>query len=165
MSARAFEREHHFAHQTMIDAVAGTFERFPDRIADALAVEFLRQGMDLSGWLAEEYGGLSNYSMDEIYRVWRRLDRERFKDQFMIRPMPPFSPKPRNSSPMMEYIEVTAGSITGFSKKMKVPSVTVRRYARGVTKKMPEAVREAFDEIGYPFTDEMERLMGVWNQR
>lgn len=157
MSGRQFERNWGFAHQTMIDATAGTFEDLPERIATSLREEFNRQGMYLHEWLAEEYGGLSVHGIFEIYKVWRRFDRERYKDEFQLQPRVPGIYNP-GMSPGHLWIHDTGNTPTSTSKKLKVPPATLKRWLDGKTKEMPDSLRIALGAIGYPWINTLAAL-------
>lgn len=152
MSGREFERVYNFAHQTMIDATAGTFEDLPERIVLALAHEFEEQGLDLFEWLAEEYGGLSGYGIFGVYKTWRRFDREQYAEEFRIQPRK-VNWSTSEHSPGSLWILDTGNTPTSTCKKLKVPPATLRRWLSGDTIEMPGSLREALVAIDFPWTD------------
>jgi hypothetical protein len=64
---------------------------------------------------------------------------------------PPFSGSD-DVSPVAQFVKDTAGSLQGFCKLLKIPSITMTRYIRGETVRVPDALLEALEDVKYPHT-------------
>jgi hypothetical protein len=62
---------------------------------------------------------------------------------------PPFSGSD-DVSPVAQFVKDTAGSLQGFCKLLKIPSITMTRYIRGETSTVPDALLSALEDVKYP---------------
>lgn len=157
VSGRAFEREFGFAHQTMVNATAGTFEAIPKRIVDALAELCFARGVDMDDALFAHFGF---ENIQNAYQSWRFDERLKYKDLFQV--VPRFGTK--NFSPAFFYVKDTTGTQSQFAKKLKVPTASVMRWVSGATLSMPSAIEESLRDVGYPWISALIEGQACWVQ-
>jgi hypothetical protein len=74
---------------------------------------------------------------------------------------PPFEGDEK-TSPVACFVRDTAGSLQGFCKLLKVPSITMTRYIRGETVTIPQALLEALEDVKYPHTAALIDAQADW---
>jgi DNA-binding XRE family transcriptional regulator len=153
MSQKGFATKHGFGKMTMVYLESGMYTRVSDRQSIALGKECSEKGIDARNVLEELYG---TDSLNEAYLAWRSSDRKFRAPTVLAKVAPPFLGDDK-SSPVAVFVRDTAGSLQGFCKLLKVPSITMTRYIRGETVSMPEALREALWDVGYPHVDALEK--------
>lgn len=146
MSQKGFATKHSFGKMTMVYLESGMYTRVSDRQSIALGKECNEKGVDAHGVLREEYGAAS---LNEAYLAWRSEDRKLRAPSVLAKAAPPFVGDEK-VSPVAQFVMDTTGSLQGFCKLMKVPSITMTRYIRGETVTVPDALLEAFEDVKYP---------------
>lgn len=159
-SELAFRRTYGFSKQFMVDVTAGTYTQLSDRLHETLKDLVTKKGVDVRGLLRDEY---QTDTLDAAYLDWQREQRIEVRDKFLaVKPEPGTVELP----PAHFFVKYTSGSPTTFSKELKVPPQTVRRWVSGQIKngQMPEAIADALIEISYPYLDALDRMQRVWTE-
>jgi DNA-binding XRE family transcriptional regulator len=145
-SQKGFATKHGFGKMTMVYLESGMYTRVSDRQSIALGRECNEKGVDAHEILREEYGATS---LNEAYLGWRSEDRKVRAPSVLAKASPPFVGSD-DVSPVAEFVKDTAGSLQGFCKLLKIPSITMTRYIRGETSTVPDALWSALEDVKYP---------------
>jgi hypothetical protein len=157
-SQKGFATKHGFGKMTMVYLESGMYTRVSERQSIALGKECYEKGVDAHGVLREEYGA---GSLNEAYLAWRREDRRVRAPGVLAKAGPPFEGDEK-TSPVARFVQDTAGSLQGFCKLLKVPSITMTRYIRGETVTIPQALLEALEDVKYPHTAALIDAQADW---
>ena len=147
-SQKKFADKHGFGKMTMVYLESGMYTRVSDRQSIALGRECAEKGVDAHAVLREEYAAAS---LNEAYLAWRSEDRRVKAPEVLAKVSPPFVGDDKDS-PVAVFVKETAGSLQGFCKLLKVPSITMTRYMRGETVSVPDALVSALEDVKYPHT-------------
>ena len=158
LSQKKFADKHDFGKMTLVYLESGMYTRVSDRQSIALGKECAEKGIDAKHVLVEEFGA---DSLNEAYLAWRSADRKLRAPSVLAKAAPPFVGDDK-SSPVAVFVRDTAGSLQGFCKLLKVPSITMTRYIRGETLGLPDALREALYDVKYPHIDALEKAQADW---
>jgi len=158
-SQKAFAAKHGFGKMTMVYLESGMYTRVSDRQSIALGKECAEKDVDAVKVLEDEYGA---DSLNEAYLAWRSADRRLRAPSILAKVSPPFEGS-GDKSPVAMFVQNTAGSLQGFCKLLKVPSITVTRYMRGETLTFPDALQEALDDVKFPHVDALRKAQDSWN--
>lgn len=159
LSQKKFSERNAFGKMTMVYLESGMYTRVSERQNIALGKECSEKGVDAHAVLREEY---KSDSLNEAYLAWRSSDRKLRAPSVLAKVAPPFVGD-GESSPVAIFVRDTAGSLQGFCKLLKVPSITMTRYMRGETVTMPEALREALFDVRFPHVDALEKAQADWH--
>ena len=157
-SQKGFATTYDFGKMTMVYLESGMYTRVSDRQSIALGRECFSKGVDAHDVLRSEYGA---GSLNEAYLAWRSADRKLRAPTILEKASPPFTGD-EQTSPVAQFVKDTTGSLQGFCKLMKIPSITVTRYIRGETSTVPDALWEAFKDVGYPHVEELANAQWDW---
>jgi DNA-binding XRE family transcriptional regulator len=160
-SQKAFAAKYGFGKMTMVYLESGMYTRVSDRQNVALGKECNEKGVDARQVLAEEY---SASTLNEAFWKWRSQER-REKAPVVLAKASHLFDYAMAISPVIQLVSDTTGSLQGFCKLLKVPSITVSRYAKGETATMPSELREALQEAGYPFITDLEVAQEKWREK
>jgi DNA-binding XRE family transcriptional regulator len=160
-SQKAFAAKHGFGKMTMVYLESGMYTRVSDRQNIALGKECDEKGVNAREVLAEEY---SSETLNEAFWKWRTHERGEKAPVVLAKASSAFYSN-SDVSPISQLVSDTTGSLQGFCKLLKVPSITVSRYAKGETATMPSELREALAEARYPFIIELEVAQEKWRER
>ena len=149
LSQKKFADKHSFGKMTMVYLESGMYTKVSDRQNLALGKECAEKGVDAKNVLREEYG---SGSLNEAYLVWRSEDRRLRAPSVLSKAAPPFVGD-SETSPVAQFVKDTAGSLQGFCKLMKIPSITMTRYIRGETATVPMALLLALEDVKYSHTE------------
>ena len=158
LSQKKFADKHSFGKMTMVYLESGMYTRVSDRQNLALGKECAEKGIDAKNILVEEYGSAS---LNEAYLAWRSEDRKLRAPSVLAKAAPPFVGDV-DTSPVAQFVKDTTGSLQGFCKLMKVPSITMTRYMRGETSTVPEALWFALEDVKYPHAQALAEAQHVW---
>lgn len=147
-SQKGFATKHGFGKMTMVYLESGMYTRVSDRQSIALGMECHEKGVNAHEVLRDEYGA---GSLNEAYLAWRSEDRKVKAPSVLAKAAPPFEGS-ADVSPVAQFVKDTAGSLQGFCKLLKVPSITMTRYIRGETITVPDAFVSALEDVKYPHT-------------
>lgn len=161
MSQKAFASKHGFGKMTMVYLESGMYTRVSDRQNVALGKECYEKGVDAKRVLADEYGA---GSLNEAYLAWRVFERRENAPVVLSKVSPPFVAD-GELSPVAGFVRDTTGSLQGFCKLLKLPSITMSRYIKGDTLSMPVELREALADAGFPFTAELAEAQLNWSPK
>lgn len=162
LSQKKFADKHGFGKMTMVYLESGMYTKVSERQNLALGRECAEKGVDAHAVLSEEYGV---DSLNEAYLAWRSSDRKLRAPSVLAKAAPPFVGD-GETSPVGVFVRDTTGSLQGFCKLLKVPSITVTRYMRGETVSMPDALWDAFVDVKFPFAKELaDAQFGWWEGR
>jgi hypothetical protein len=145
-SQKGFATKHGFGKMTMVYLESGMYTRVSDRQSIALGRECNEKGITAQEILREEFG---TASLNEAYLAWRSEDRKLRAPAVLAKAAPPFVGSD-DLSPVAQFVKDTAGSLQGFCKLLKIPSITMTRYIRGETSTVPDALWSAFEDVKYP---------------
>jgi hypothetical protein len=160
-SQKGFATKHGFGKMTMVYLESGMYTGVSERQSIALGKECYEKGVDAHEVLREEYGA---GSLNEAYLAWRREDRRVRAPGVLAKAAPPFEGD-TETSPVAKFVQDTAGSLQGFCKLLKVPSITMTRYIRGETVTVPQALLEALEDVKYPHTAALIDAQTDWISR
>jgi DNA-binding XRE family transcriptional regulator len=158
LSQKKFADKHSFGKMTMVYLESGMYTKVSDRQNLALGKECFEKGIDAKNILAEEYGSAS---LNEAYLAWRSEDRKLRAPSVLAKAAPPFVGD-ADTSPVAQFVKDTTGSLQGFCKLMKVPSITMTRYMRGETSTVPFALWFALEDVKYPHAQALAEAQHVW---
>ena len=161
MSQKAFAAKHGFGKMTMVYLESGMYTSVSDRQNQALGKECYEKGVAAKEVLVEEFEASS---LDEAYQKWRVGERRELAPSVLAKVSPPFVGDSEHS-PVACFVRDTTGSLQGFCKVLKIPSITMSRYIRGETMTMPSEFRAALVDVGFPFVDELETAQAKWRVR
>lgn len=157
-SQKAFATKYGFGKMTMVYLESGMYTRVSDRQSIALGRECNEKGVDAHAVLQEEYGAKS---LNDAYLAWRSEDRKLKAPEVLAKVSPPFVGD-EEVSPVAYFVKNTAGSLQGFCKLLKVPSITMTRYIRGETVSVPDALVSALEDVKYPHTGALIDAQADW---
>jgi DNA-binding XRE family transcriptional regulator len=157
-SQKGFAAKHGFGKMTMVYLESGMYTRVSDRQSIALGKECNEKGVDAHEVLREEYGAAS---LNEAYLAWRSEDRKLKAPGVLAKTAPPFTGD-MDTSPVAQFVKDTAGSLQGFCKLLKIPSITMTRYIRGETVTMPDALVSALEDVKYPHAGALADAQANW---
>ncbi len=157
-SQKGFAAKHGFGKMTMVYLESGMYTRVSDRQSIALGKECNEKGVEAYDILREEYGATS---LNEAYLAWRSEDRKVRAPEVLAKAAPPFIGSDE-LSPVAQFVKDTAGSLQGFCKLLKVPSITMTRYIRGETITVPDALVSALEDVKYPHTGALIDAQANW---
>jgi len=158
MSQKAFAAKHGFGKMTMVYLESGMYTRVSDRQNVALGKECYEKGVDAKQVLRDEYDAVS---LDEAYVAWRVFERRENAPVVLAKVSPPFLAD-SDVSPVGRFVRDTTGSLQGFCKLLKLPSITMSRYIKGDTLSMPKELREALTDASFPFIEELVEAQEGW---
>lgn len=158
ISQKAFAAKHEFGKMTMVYLESGMYTRVSDRQNIALGRECSDKGVDAKRILEEEY---QSSTLNEAFWKWRSHERRENAPVVLAKASSNFD-STGDVSPVNQLISETTGSVQGFCKLLKVPSITITRYAKGETLTMPQELREALNEARYPFIKQLEIAQQNW---
>lgn len=138
---REFARKYEIAKQTLVGMESGQYPSLSDKMIVCLGKECHEKGISARDLLQREYG---RSSLQDAYHYWQEVQRRSNWSRLDIS----LSSLVTNAdvSPFLAFMRETAGSIQGFSKAFCLPPATLMRYAKGGTKNMPKAIRDALSE-------------------
>jgi len=142
----------------MVYLESGMYTGVSDRQSIALGRECAEKGVDAKRVLEDEFGAVS---LNDAYLAWRSADRRLRAPSVLAKVAPPFVGD-AEVSPVGRFVAETTGSLQGFCKLLKVPSITMTRYMRGETLTFPEALREALEDVRYPHVNALEKAQADW---
>jgi DNA-binding XRE family transcriptional regulator len=157
-SQKGFATKHGFGKMTMVYLESGMYTRVSERQSIALGKECFEKGVDAHEVLREEYGA---GSLNEAYLAWRSEDRRVKAPGVLAKAAPPFEGDDE-TSPVGYFVKNTAGSLQGFCKVLKIPSITMTRYIRGETSTVPEAFWSALEDVKYPHAKALAEAQFTW---
>lgn len=160
-SQKAFAAKHGFGKMTMVYLESGMYTSVSDRQNVALGKECYEKGVNAKEVLFEEY---QVRSLNEAYYQWRVSERAEHAPTVLAKVSPPFVGD-SELSPVACLVRDTTGSLQGFCKVLKLPSITMSRYMRGETIAMPGELRTALSDAKWPFVDELETAQAKWRVR
>ena len=161
ISQKAFAAEYGFGKMTMVYLESGMYTRVSDRQNIALGKECGKKGVDAKRILDQEYG---SSTLNEAFWKWRSHERRENAPVVLAKAGSAFSSS-GDVSPISQLVSESTGSLQGFCKLLKVPSITVARYAKGETATMPSELQEALQEAGYPFITNLEVAQEKWREQ
>jgi len=146
VSQKGFATKYGFGKMTMVYLESGMYTRVSDRQSIALGKECNEKGVDAYQVLRDEFGATS---LNEAYLAWRSEDRKLRAPAVLAKVAPPFVGDDK-VSPVAQFVKDTTGSLQGFCKLLKIPSITMTRYMRGETLTVPQAFVEALEDVKFP---------------
>ena len=158
VSQKGFATKHGFGKMTMVYLESGMYTRVSDRQNIALGKECSEKGVDARFVLQDEYGASS---LNEAFLAWRSEDRKLRAPSVLSKAAPPFEGFD-DVSPVAQFVKDTTGSLQGFCKLLKVPSITMTRYIRGETVTVPDAFLEALEDVKFPHTAALIDAQASW---
>jgi len=158
---KKFGDKYGFTKITLIYIGAGIYTKVSDRQSIALGRECAEKGVEAKKFLQEEYGVSS---LNEAYLAWRSEDRRVRAPSILAKASPPFEGD-SETSPLGNFVKDTTGSFQGFSKLLKIPPVTMTRYMRGETVKVPDALLSALEDVKYPHAQALFEAQAAWQEQ
>jgi len=161
MSQKKFADKHDFGKMTMVYLESGMYTKVSDRQSIALGKECAEKGIDAKTFLVAEYGFSS---LNAAYLVWRSEDRKLRSPSVLEKASTPFDSS-LEASPVAAFVRQTTGSLQGFCKLLKIPSITMTRYMRGETVKVPDALLSALEDVKYPHAQALFDAQAAWQEQ
>lgn len=167
LSLRDFCKRFGISKPALTNYEAGMYSALSDAMVSILYEAVAGTGRSLSDVMTEWFGEGSAFL---AYGKWLREERLGVADRFMRSPatLQELSTRARDGvvpSPMLVWVEETAGSVYTFAKLLKVPQATLWRYIEGKTVGMPKQLREALDAIRYPMVTQLALEQMKWRER
>jgi transcriptional regulator with XRE-family HTH domain len=167
LSLREFCKRFGLSKPALTNYEAGMYSALSDAMVSILYEATAELGHSLPDLMREWFGVDSAYL---AYDAWLRASRVEQADRFMVSPftLAELSTRAKDGkvvSPMLAFVEETAGSVYTFSKLLKVPQATVWRYVEGKTVGMPKQLAEALDDVGYPRSSDLMAQQLLWRER
>ena len=158
VSQKGFAIKHSFGKMTMVYLESGMYTQVSERQSIALGKECNEKGVDAHQVLQSEFGAAS---LNEAYLAWRSEDRKLRAPSVLAKASPPFVGDDE-VSPVAQFVKDTTGSLQGFCKLLKVPSITMTRYIRGETVTVPDALVSALEDVKFPHTAALVDAQANW---
>lgn len=167
LSLREFAKRYGISKPALTNYEAGMYPALSDAMTELLYDAVGEAGHSLPALMRDWYGVDSLYL---AYGQWLREARLAQAERFMVSPytLSELSIRAKEGvvkSPMLAFVEETAGSVYTFSKLLKVPQATVWRYVEGKTSGMPVQLQSALEDIGYPRVAELRMEQMRWRER
>lgn len=141
LTQRQFEQMTGLSHTVMVSLEAGMFPEVSDNQLMLLKSACRAKGIPWGKTMRQLFG---TEDFDIAYDVWVVNERRAAAPRLGQVDINPAS----LTSPFDQYIEGTVGTRYAFCNAMKVPQVTVMRYASGTTLTMPKVIHRAFLDAG-----------------
>ena len=161
MSQKKFADKHDFGKMTMVYLESGMYTKVSDRQSIALGKECAQKGIDAKRFLQDEYGFSS---LNQAYLAWRSEDR-RVRAPSVLEKASLHFERGEDASPVAQFVTETTGSLQGFCKLLKIPSITMTRYMRGETVKVPDALLSALEDVKYPHAQALFEAQAAWQEQ
>jgi hypothetical protein len=155
MSRIEFALKYGFGKNTLGRLVQGRLQSVTPRISAALWSEWKNRGIDQDEF-DELYGTLD---VNTAYQRW--VTNRRITNKVKL----PLSVKDDPSITPFARLVRAIGSVSKTAQTLAVADVVVQRYADGRQRSMPDAIREALNEMGYKHTDALDKAQQRWHQR
>ena len=153
LSRAEFTAKHGFGKNLLGRLSQGRLQSVTPRIAAALWGEWQERGLDQDDFDAE-YGTLD---VDLAYQRW--VTNRRISNRAKL----PEAVKDNTSITPFARVVRAIGSISKTAQTLVVADVVVQRYADGRQKSMPEPIRTALHEMGYPHTEALAAAQTRWH--
>lgn len=153
---RPFRLLYGFSKGTITYAVAGTYPDLSERLVAALCDLAEDKNVDMRS-IYREYGATDIHG---AYHAWQRAERKG-QEKHLKSVAPPFRSTP-GYSPVHFWVQDLYGSTETLAKALKVPAITVHRWAEGFTKGMPAIVHQVLTDLNYPYLDELSEAQNLW---
>ena len=152
MSRASFTYKYGFGQNLLLRISQGRFLSITPRIVDALLNEWAARGIPLSEF-SEEFGTLD---IDEAYQEWVKKTRISHRSAMPHRVA--------DNTALLPFARLVAevGSISGMAKLLVIPDIYVQSYSDGKHAIMPEVLKKALHEVGYPYVEELEKAQRIW---
>lgn len=151
-----------FARQTIIAVEQGVYPKLSERMVLSLGQACYQKGVKAKDLLREGYGV---GTLREAYEQWRRGERAANSEKLAtVTPMD----GTETHSPMYFFVKNSVGSVSGFSKVVKVDTPTITRYIAGTYRpaapylNMPLELSMALEDMQYPFLPELISRQQSW---
>lgn len=155
MSRAEVTAKYSLGKNLLIRASQGRVQSITPKIESVLWKEWKERGID-QDLFDEEYGTLS---LNHAFQVWRAQERASRRGDVPVQvendtKIPPFA-----------RLVKAVGSISKTAKLLMVADLPVQSYTRGTTAGMPEPIKEALDELGYPHTKGLAQAQKIWQEK
>lgn len=155
MSRIEFAVKHGFGKNTLGRLAQGRLQSVTSRISSALWQEWADRGLDQDDFDAA-YGTLD---VDTAYQRW--VTNQRISNRIKLPGAVKDDPKVTPFARLVRAI----GSVSKTAQTLVVADVVVQRYADGRQKSMPEPIRTALHEMGYPHTENLAAAQKRWHAK
>lgn len=146
MTRAEFGRKYGFGKPYLLKLSQGRHAGVGVRASDALLVEAAERGIVLSEALQERYGTIN---LDEAWGQW-------ISEHRAAQTIP--DPARKGANPFARLVNA-AGGVARMSALLAAPDPLVERYAKGRTPTMPRPIREALEEMKYPYLQHLDEAM------
>ena len=154
MSRADFGVKYDFGRNFLTRIVQGRVRSVTDRLSKSLWDEWKRKGID-----QDEFDEIFNtLDTDLAYQRWvsnRRLSNKPKLPQKLT--------DDRSITPFARVVDAI-GSVSKTAATLVVADVAVQRYADGRQKAMPDSIRTALHEMGYPHVESLESAQKRWHR-
>ena len=144
VSKLAFTRKYRLGENHLLLLSQGRKESVSPTIEDFLRSAYADKGLKYEEILEDHY---STTDLDEAYQAWIKQARSETDMRVRI-------PVKAEVSPWQSIVN-QIGSVSATSKLLKVRFIAVRKYLTSAT--MPQAIREALNDIGWTGIDRLDR--------
>lgn len=155
LSRTEFALKYDFGKNLLGRVVQGRLQSVTPRISRALWAEWLERGLDVEDFQAE-YGTLD---VNAAYLRW--VHNKRVSNKVLLPENVKDNPK---ITPFARLVKAI-GSVSKAAQTLVVADVAVQRYADGRQKTMPETIRTALHEMGYPHTESLDMAQRRWHAK
>lgn len=154
VSRAEFSAKHGFGKNLMTRLTQGRLQSVTPRIASALWSEWRERGID-QDLFDEEYDTLD---VDTAYQRW--VKNRRVANRLAL---PSQLENDTSITPFARLVRAI-GSVSKTASVLVVADVVVQRFADGRQPSMPDSIREALNDMGYPHTAALEAAQKKWHE-
>lgn len=155
MSRTEFAVKHGFGKNLLGRLVQGRLQSVTPRISAALWSEWSERGLD-----QDDFDGVyRTLDVNTAYQRW--VHNQRITNRAKL----PRAVKDNTKISPFARIVKTIGSVSKTAQTLVVADVVVQRYADGRQKTMPESIRTALTEMGYPHVEALDTAQTRWNAK
>lgn len=155
LSRIEFALKHGFGKNTLGRLVQGRLQSVTPRIEGALWQEWRERGLDQDDFDA----AYKTLDVNSAYQRW--VSNKRITN----RPLLPLAVKDDPKITPFARLVRKIGSVSKTAQTLAVADVVVQRYADGRQKSMPESIRTALTEMGYPHVEALDAAQQRWHAK
>jgi hypothetical protein len=147
LSRRAFSKEFGVGEQVLLRLSQGRSTKVPPSIENAI-----EEAVDIET-IQETVREFGAGNLQEAYDIWRT-------EQQSVGQLPDKITSHEGSPAQRLAAEV--GSMSRLAKILHVHDYVVRRYVQGITKELPQSMRDSMQALGWRHTDALDNAQQHW---
>lgn len=152
MTRATFGARHDLGKSYLLRLSQGRHSQIGQFTLNALYSEAESRGVNLDKEVKREYGAKT------LAKAWDDWVSSHRKLQTLPEPV-----SDRNINPFARLVRA-AGGVSRMAALLAVPDPLVERYYKGTTYRMPVPIRDALEELKYPYTAALDAAMRAWGK-